>query len=213
MYSASDWSMCSGPSWISARLRRHHGGDLLKKSRVLLPGYAVDTHLQSPGIIDPAVIDRLPGFHRRRKEPVIHIAIEITQENIPQRWLRAGHCSKEPIPSPVRHAGDDERIDRSRRGDDLAIGNSAFDDFLGQGSHPNLIAPVPDADRVPATRRGGVVKEKMERRCFARHVPSVLPVGLSIRSRRNPLYCDQVSDRPIACFQVLPQAENRTLRG
>jgi cytochrome c oxidase subunit IV len=37
-------------------------------------------------------------------------------------------------------------------------------------------------------------------------------VGLSIRSRRNPLYCDQVSDRPIACLQVLPQAENRTLR-
>src|SRR5437870_10570445 len=99
MYSASDWSMCSGPSWISARLRRHHGGDIFKKSRVLLPGYAVDTHLRSPGIIDPAVIDRLPGFHRRRKEPVVHIAIEITQENVPQRWLRAGHCSKEPIPS------------------------------------------------------------------------------------------------------------------
>src|SRR6266480_5624475 len=94
----------------------------------------------------------------------------------------------------------------------LPVGIPLFDDFLGQGSHPNLIAAVPDADRIPATLRGGVAEEKMERRCFARHVPSVLPVGLSIRSRGNPLYCDQVSDRLIACLQVLPQAANRTLR-
>ena len=26
---------------------------------MLFPGYAIDTHLRSPGIIDPAVIDRL----------------------------------------------------------------------------------------------------------------------------------------------------------
>jgi len=62
----------------SARLRRHDGGDLFKKRRVLFPCYAVDAHLRSPRIVDPAVINRLPGLHRRRQEQVIHIAIEIT---------------------------------------------------------------------------------------------------------------------------------------
>jgi hypothetical protein len=47
----------------SARLRSYDGRDLFKKSRVLFPGYSVDAHLRSPGIIGTAVINRLPGFH------------------------------------------------------------------------------------------------------------------------------------------------------